>query len=93
MHIIKVEYALINVCFHLLVVLASMGRFLVASLDNKRRDSQISPEKQLRSMAWRQCWSVQPWEAKMELRVCFPALIVQEQAGCKGNVTQSPFLL
>ena len=42
MHIIKVDYALVNVCFHLLVVLASIGRFLVVSSDHKRRDSQIS---------------------------------------------------
>lgn len=34
MHIIKVVYVLINVCFHLLVVLAKVGRFLVVSLEN-----------------------------------------------------------
>lgn len=34
MRIIKVEYVLINVCFHLLVVLAKVGRFLVVSLEN-----------------------------------------------------------
>lgn len=41
MHIIKVEYVLINVCFHLLVVLANSRRVLVVSLENNRRDPHI----------------------------------------------------
>lgn len=65
MHIIKVEYVLINVCFHLLVVSVTIRRFLVVSLES-RRDSQSPSEKQLRSTARPQRRSPQPWGAKKD---------------------------
>lgn len=66
MHIIKVEYILINVCFCLLIVVVTIRRCLVIGLENSNKDAQIPTEKQLRSMARRQCWTAQsqPWEAE-----------------------------
>lgn len=46
---IKVDYVLLNVCFHLLAVSVNI-RLLVVSVEN-RRDSHISPEKWFRSSA------------------------------------------
>ena len=39
MHVIKVEYILINVCFCLLIVLVTIRRCLVVSLENNSKDS------------------------------------------------------
>lgn len=89
MHIIKVEYVLLNVCFHLLVVLVNI-RLPVVSLEN-RRDSQISTEKQFRSTAQYSAGACGLGkQGKMEVRVCFPALIVQEQARSNDDVVKLP---
>lgn len=90
MHIIKVEHVLINVRLHLLAVLAKVGRFLVVSL-RIRSEILKSPEKQLGRRAQRQCQECADLGSQeMELRVYFPALIVQEPAKCKSDLKQLP---
>lgn len=85
MHIIKVEYVLINVCFHLLVVLANIRSVLVVSPENDRRDPQLPTSTRLRSM------EPPPREAKKDGgRVWVPASIVQ---GAAAAGPSCPFLL
>lgn len=89
MHIIKVGYVLMNVYFHLLVVLVNIRRFLVVW-----RTGEIFKDLLRSSSGAGHRISVGARSLgkhrQMEGRACFSAFVVPEQAGCSGNMIRLP---